>query len=151
MVAIDPGGTIGVAMLSNSPTITNIYGVKPVPGSGDVYYKVWMDKNPVEVWTDLYNSFNPFFGPVNYVVESFVGSGPRTTESTHTIKQIGYFYYSCIQHHIPVHLATPFARKRYVPWAKQLLKVKASQPQHEMDALAHCRVEWEKVKGGELV
>src|SRR5678816_808406 len=100
VVAIDPGGTIGVAVLSNFP-IDNP-GLKPVPDSGDVYYKVWMDKNPVEVWNELYvlGYCSPYFGPVNYVVESFVGSGPRTTESTHTIKQIGYFYYSCIQYHI---------------------------------------------------
>lgn len=127
ILAIDPGKTIGYALAEITENVLNII---------EVSQQVTDDWNPCDTHpVDLLITSG-----VNLLrIESFVGNGPRTSESCHTLKMIGGFKMVADQLRIPYKECAPGTRTRYIKKGADIYKkvTGKSLPVHACDAFAH--------------
>lgn len=119
VLSIDPGGTIGWALLRPPHPVT----------AGTV-------TNILEILTVIRDQSQD---GVVVVCEQVVGSGPRSADLVQTIKQVGAVEYLCQFLDVPVVLQVPSVRKPFVLEARKLLRGSEIHGlRHAVDALAHA-------------
>lgn len=118
ILSIDPGITTGVALY-------------------DVYTNsVYVTQTTIP--DELIAIIDKNLAPSDIVlIENFIGGGYRTSESTYTLKLLGFVeYYSYYVKRIRTFIQTPQTRKAYVGIARDILEQTTRTP-HSIDAFAH--------------
>jgi len=130
VVGVDPGRTTGLAFVTLTPTSRVLHyadGERDVEHVGRLLLK-WSSDNP----------------DIVVVVEDFLGAGPRSADSNHTLKVVGFTYYLCQMEGIPSALVPPQARLSSMDDARALAQGRGV---HATDATAHAlawaRRRWE--------
>ena len=124
IVGIDPGGTIGYAVVDPSGSI-HAYHTSEITKVGDT------------IW-----HLQTYSEGVSVVIEDFLGSGPRSAAGHLTSQQIGYIYFTCVRKGIPVKKVPSQRRKSKLAEAATY-----TQHVHEKDAVAHALVQREVEAG----
>lgn len=116
ILAIDPGMTIGIAMLSE-----------------DGKYHTCTITNPVE----LYDLIGTHWSHV--VVEQFIAQGRLSSHCIYTIEQIGAIKAICTLRGVPISTQVPQTRRAFLEKSYDYLRmtVHSNIATHEIDALAH--------------
>lgn len=111
VLAIDPGGTTGLARVSLRGRLISSIGTK---------------KFETIIGYILLTS------PSVVIIEDFIGSGPRTKEAIMVLKLIGKIEGACLVFGFPVVMQNPQTRKPYLSIIEETITV------HEKDAFAHA-------------
>lgn len=132
LIAIDPGGTTGVATL-----IDNKYAVTTIRCFNHIENKriEWVD-------TQLLWTFVREGGWDHVVIEGYATPGLISKDGIATIEIIGQLRYICEYHQIPYTIQYPLERHAAIKTgdaAKIMLEQvgKKRYPSHELDAMAH--------------
>jgi hypothetical protein len=135
VIGIDPGGTIGVGIISYSIErgITNTKGYQETSVS------------------DAWNIVTGYPEELAFVViEDYIGAGQRDRASVMTLKQIGGFTALCDAFNFQHSVKAPGYRKANVSWAERQLDVgPESSLRHAVDGLAHAKSACDKLLKGE--
>lgn len=127
LMAIDPGGSIGVAM--------NIDGK----------YATCTLVVPRELW-DMIKDTHPDM----VAFEAFIGSGMRDRNINNALEMVGSIQGACHVLGIDYYPQQPQSRKAFLLEAYEILKGTKGTTVHERDALAHLlRLEW-RIANGKL-
>lgn len=127
ILSVDPGKTIGYAVANVSKDGIEIL---------EVEQHVTPDWNPEGTPPMLW-----VFKVDLLVIEDFVGNGPRTSESCHTLKMIGAFKYQADALSVPVKQKAPGVRIRHVKRGEEATG--RTLCHHGKDAWAHLLRECE--------
>ena len=123
ILGIDPGGTTGVVKFSTADYKVlgwSHYDTESITEVSDVILKLQI------------NHLNN----CHVVIEDFVGSGPRSSDMTQTIKMVGFFEHLCTWKKIPYTMQHPQKRLSTIARAHEI-KSPTPLSSHAIDALAH--------------
>jgi len=119
--AFDPGMTIGVALVSATPSSLRVLDNRQV--GHDSF-------NPVS----LLSWWHSTYPDLEIVTEDFLGVGPRSHASNVTLKVIGGIQYACRFYHVRYTAVPSQVRLHAMSRARQL----CTGGPHAADALAHA-------------
>lgn len=118
MMAVDPGGSIGIAVR-----------IPKDDGTGTYLTATYTD--PKDVWNIL-----SMYPPVYLAYEKFATGGRVDKNMLHTVEIVGGLRSLCHVMNIEMHVHQPQERRSFLPEAKILLSGRHATI-HEHDALAH--------------
>lgn len=124
LVAIDPGGSTGIAMKEDG-----VYSTITTKFPDDVFAKILCNE-----WTAV-------------IYEDFNTGGNISKDGQHTLKLIGGILALCWQKNIKPYRQVPQERMAFLARANAILKkIKEKPTNHDKDALAHL-LHWEYENG----